>query len=113
MATDYQAFLARLQALAGENIAEFARSLGLKQSVVHRYVTGGMRPGYEFFRRLDHARVNLHWLLSGEGERYLPGTKSPASKLARDIENLDHKGLILVSELVSSYKKVSKRKKKR
>lgn len=113
MKREYEGFLRRLRQLAGENVSEFARNLGLKQSVVYRYLKGTMRPGYEFFHRLDGLNIDLHWLFSGEGEPYRAAGvgRRDEKEVAVRIEGLDQEGQVLVREFVETYKRVVKARK--
>jgi transcriptional regulator with XRE-family HTH domain len=109
MMVDYEAFVKRLRTLAGDNVSEFARTVGVKQSVVHRYLQGSMRPGFGFFQRLDACNINIHWLFSGRGEpRLSHATRINEQGLGYGLEDLDPAGKALVRELVASYKRITK-----
>jgi len=51
----------------------FAQSLGIKQPNISRMVSGQHKISAEVLNRIinSHKNVNLHWLLTGEGEMFL------------------------------------------
>ncbi len=60
---------------------EFAAFLGIEQTHISRYENDKAKPGYEFLYLLaEKLNVNIHWLLTGEGEMYI--TNQPTSERA-------------------------------
>ncbi|UZJ42189.1 helix-turn-helix domain containing protein [Prosthecochloris sp. SCSIO W1101] len=50
---------------------ELAEKLGLKKTTYSTWKTGGSRPNYELiFDKIEHLSINLHWLLTGEGDMH-------------------------------------------
>lgn len=50
---------------------EFAKDFGISNNSMIRYKTNERLPEPEFLTRLAQAKVNLNWLLNGEGSMYL------------------------------------------
>jgi phage repressor protein C with HTH and peptisase S24 domain len=50
------------------NTSELARALDMKPPSFYKYVTGDRRPGTTVLYRLTQLGINLHWLLTGEGD---------------------------------------------
>ncbi len=75
---------ARLQNLIKElkhNQASFAQSLGMTQPNISRMVTGESAISVKVLNGITNTykTVNLHWLLTGEGEMFMaPDAESPA-----------------------------------
>ena len=63
------------------NQSKFAKHLGVTQPNISRMVTGESRISTEILNRiiLAYKNVNLHWLLTGDGEMFkdVPQGKSP------------------------------------
>lgn len=57
------------------NQSKFAKQLGVTQPNISRMVTGESRISTEILNRiiLAYKNVNLHWLLTGEGEMFIIG----------------------------------------
>jgi len=72
-------FEARLKELIdhyGDSTNSFAKRIGKRNTPVSNWL-GGKKPSFEALEELyTHTRVNLHWLLTGNGEMFL--TKSLA-----------------------------------
>jgi len=70
-------FEARLKELIdhyGDSTNSFAKRIGKRNTPVSNWL-GGKKPSFEALEELyTHTRVNLHWLLTGNGEMFL--TKS-------------------------------------
>lgn len=95
-------------------MSEFARRLGMSQSVVSRYLQGTMKPGYGFFEKLHQANINVHWLFSGEGDPHLPERDhAEGLLLEKKIRTLDDEGRMLVQDLVESYRRIRTRKRRK
>lgn len=66
------------------NQSKFAKHLGVTQPNISRMITGESRISTEILNRiiLTHKNVNLHWLLTGEGEMFMdvPQGKNPEVK---------------------------------
>jgi transcriptional regulator with XRE-family HTH domain len=86
-------FLSRLQTLAGDNLSEFARKVGMPQSQVHGYVTGRNTPSYRFFARLGAMEVDLNWLILGKV------TRSSVTNTQADFT--DNKNAVAVQQLLT------------
>ncbi len=115
-------FFVRLREVAGENLSEFARQLGLPQQVVHRYVVGQRKPSVEFLIRIRNVLgIDLNWLLTGSGQpmvaeeraEYQARPPSPFASL-NDVE-MAHlvKYMGIANEAVGSELKERQRRKKR
>ena len=51
---------------------ELGSILGIKPTTYSTWKNGGTQPNYEIlFRKVEHLGMNLHWLLTGEGEMML------------------------------------------
>lgn len=61
------------------NQIEFAKSLGMAQSNISRMVSGKGQVSVEILNRIFHVytKVNLHWLLTGDGEMFLSEVNTP------------------------------------
>ena len=95
----------------------FAQSLGIKQPNISRMVSGQNKITAEVLNRISHTHktVNLHWLLTGEGEMFLevptgkntsvdePPTDSPSKGKGR-LEELEER-LALVEEEIKQLRK--------
>ena len=69
----------RLKFLIGQlglDIRGFSQSLNISETTVRNYFNRGSNPNADFLTKLTNAfeSVNLSWLLSGNGEPFLPGT---------------------------------------
>ncbi len=52
--------------------SELGSILGIKPTTYSAWKNGGTQPNYEIlFGKVEHLGVNLHWLLTGEGEMML------------------------------------------
>ncbi|MBK6930939.1 MAG: helix-turn-helix domain-containing protein [Saprospirales bacterium] len=65
--------LRKLIKALGLNQTLFAKSLGMTQPNISRMVSGEGKISVEALNRITgtHKRVNLHWLLTGEGEMFV------------------------------------------
>ncbi|MCB0574998.1 MAG: helix-turn-helix transcriptional regulator [Saprospiraceae bacterium] len=65
------------------NQSTFAKSLGLAQPNISRMINGGSNISVEVLNRLAvrFMQVNLHWLLTGNGEMFLDETESKSPKV--------------------------------
>ncbi|RZB36384.1 MAG: hypothetical protein SRB2_02209 [Desulfobacteraceae bacterium Eth-SRB2] len=62
---------------------EFARALGINRNTLRRWETNKLLPNFERLQKIHKTfKVNINWLLSGEGKPYLKRLKHPP-----DIEN--------------------------
>ncbi|WP_319775521.1 helix-turn-helix transcriptional regulator [Breoghania sp.] len=77
---DITGFSARLKELIGPNSANaFAREVGISESLIRKYLAGGM-PGIEKAAQIALIKnVSLDWLIAGEGEREPRQAKLPAN----------------------------------
>lgn len=69
---------ARLRAILGmESQKDFARALDVSPQRLNDYLAGRNFPSEEFLYRLAKVRdVNLHWLVTGDGEVYVDEAKN-------------------------------------
>ena len=69
-------FISRLlQAFKLKEEKQLAKLLGVTASVITAWKKGSNKPNYELiFSKSESRRINLHWLLTGEGEMYLRDT---------------------------------------
>jgi len=59
------------------NVSKFARRAGIVPNTVHNYLKG-RPPNSDFLVEIQKTyRVNLNWLLTGEGEMFLNGRAPP------------------------------------
>ena len=63
-----------------ESQAVFARKLGLKQPVYARYETGDRTLPDDVKGKISQLGINLHWLITGEGEMFLEKEAPPEAK---------------------------------
>ena len=64
---------------------EFSKILNISKPTIVRYEGGGRDPDAGLLSILiNKFRVNINWLLTGEGEMYLPGKEN------RSLYNLNH-----------------------
>ena len=62
------------QELYGEHGGPFlANSLHIPFRTWHDYEAGGMIPAQTILRLIEITNVNPHWLLTGDGEKFLAG----------------------------------------
>ncbi|HRI59584.1 MAG TPA: helix-turn-helix transcriptional regulator [Saprospiraceae bacterium] len=99
----------------------FAQSLGIKQPNISRMISGQNKISAEVLNRISntHKTVNLHWLLTGEGEMFLdvpagkntsvdePPTDNPGKGKGR-LEELEER-LALVEEEIKQLRKEIKK----
>jgi transcriptional regulator with XRE-family HTH domain len=73
----------RIKLIRGEvSQKEFANSLGVAQNTLGNYERGERRPSVEFLAALvAFSDVNYHWLITGEGQMYREGKKTPECEL--------------------------------
>lgn len=66
-------FFKRLQEIFGtDNTAEIARQLGLERQTLYRWRDGRNIPSFENLAQITKCtNVSLHWLLIGEGEKFV------------------------------------------
>jgi TolB-like protein/Flp pilus assembly protein TadD/transcriptional regulator with XRE-family HTH domain len=85
----------RLKKIVGDNVAQFARELGIHRQTLDNYLKGRI-PKADFLNRLAKAKnININWLLMGVGETYLKTWSDKTievlhekeSKKRRQIEN--------------------------
>jgi hypothetical protein len=48
-----------------------AKKLRIPYRELHEYESGGAMPGHAILRLIEHTGVNPHWLLTGDGSRFL------------------------------------------
>ncbi len=53
---------------------EFGDLLGIPLTMVSKYETGTNKPSSDILSKLGELKVNLNWLLTGEGEMFLPNS---------------------------------------
>ena len=60
------------------SLAEFVSITGIPESTLKKYEAGQIKPGAEAFQLIAKANINIHWLVTGEGEmlRGLPVSES-------------------------------------
>ena len=57
---------------------EFARALGINRNTLLNYETNKLFPSFEKLQKIHKTfKVNINWLLSGEGKPYLKRLKYP------------------------------------
>jgi transcriptional regulator with XRE-family HTH domain len=66
-------FEARVKRLRGNLTQDqFAKSVGIKQTLISDYETGRTKPTTEILEKISRkANVNLNWLITGEGDPYI------------------------------------------
>ena len=65
-------------ALYGENGGPLlAEALGIPFRTLHNYETGCTIPAHSILRFIELTGVHPHWLLTGRGEQFLDGDRSP------------------------------------
>jgi transcriptional regulator with XRE-family HTH domain len=71
------------------NQSKFAKQLGVTQPNISRMVTGESRISTEILNRiiLAHKNVNLHWLLTGDGEMFMESTQEKSSPMNTPSKN--------------------------
>ncbi len=76
----------RLKEIVGENVAQFARELGIHRQTLDNYLKGRI-PKADFLDKLSKAKnININWLLTGEGEPYLKTRSEETSKIQPEKE---------------------------
>jgi len=76
----------RLKEIVGENVAQFARELGIHRQTLDNYLKGRI-PKADFLDKLAKAKnININWLLTGEGEPYLKTRSEETSKIQPEKE---------------------------
>lgn len=93
----------KIRELAGLNQADFGMSVGVKQSAITGYETGARKPRDTVIKLIcDEYHINKQWLLSGEGEMYMPKTKErEAEELVEKIlDDPEQKKLRIVKWIV-------------
>lgn len=71
------------------NQSKFAKHLGVTQPNISRMVTGESRISTEILNRiiLAYKNVNLHWLLTGEGQMFMESPQEKSSPINTPSEN--------------------------
>jgi transcriptional regulator with XRE-family HTH domain len=102
---------------------ELAEATGVHVSAIRKYENGHCVPGYESLLAIASTGVNLHWLLTGEGEMHAKVNRlGSAAKTEADaqlvrvliaIEQLlhcmpDHKRSAVLDEIVSRVQEVKR-----
>ncbi|MDD2229602.1 MAG: S24 family peptidase [Candidatus Cloacimonetes bacterium] len=74
--------------------ATFAKENGISLNSMSRYINNKRSPDPEFLTKLTQLKVNLNWLLSGEGGMYVsaPWDVKPESNPKRKVEVVSAKG---------------------
>lgn len=73
--------LRKLKDLLNKTLTDISNESGLSISFLSNIFWGKANPNYEFFLYFsNHYRVNINWLLLGEGEIFLNGSEAPNSK---------------------------------
>ena len=73
---------------------DFAKKNGISLNSMSRYINNKRSPDPEFLTKLAKQKVNLNWLLSGEGGMYVsaPWDPKPESKTKSKVEVVSTKG---------------------
>lgn len=73
---------------------DFAKQNGISLNSMSRYINNKRSPDPEFLIKLAEQKVNLNWLLSGEGGMYVsaPWDPKPESKTKSKVEVVSAKG---------------------
>jgi len=76
------------------NQIEFAKSLGMSQPNISRMVNGDSRVSAEVLSRIatSYTVVNLHWLLTGDGEVFLVQEEKSSLEITGSVESSGNKG---------------------
>ena len=87
-----------------ERVAELRRITGVKQGSASRWKTGSMPVGRKNLRKIAIAlRVNIHWLETGEGDRFIARNDDPfiVEMTARvdKLNEVDKEELIALAEM--------------
>lgn len=79
----------------------FAQSLGIKQPNISRMISGQNKISAEVLNRISntHKMVNLHWLLTGEGEMFVAMEHEKNSKAKEVLEENAARGKGRLEEL--------------
>lgn len=71
--------------------AAFAKELGCHKNTLGNYERGNRSPDADFLVRMARIGVNTHWLVTGEGPRYLADRAQGAHELmVRDVVGGDY-----------------------
>lgn len=66
---NFQDRLVKLRKTITSNASAFARSIGILYPAYNRYEKGERKPAFEILQKIVEVhKVNLNWLLTGEGE---------------------------------------------
>ncbi len=92
------------------NQSEFAKTLGMAQPNISRILNGGAQVSIELVNKISNAykQVNLHWLLTGDGEMFLDGPQapSPADESSADSVPQAKRRLEILEERVEQLEKI-------
>ena len=87
MGSDDDRLAARLREVRtdrfGEGVADMAEALKIPPRTWENYETGVQVPGWALLQFIEATAADPHWLLTGEGERYLARPGDPARRAAR------------------------------
>ncbi|MDQ1351686.1 MAG: hypothetical protein QG657_1991 [Acidobacteriota bacterium] len=68
---------------------EFAESLGISGTFVSEVESGKYKPCYDFFyNMMEHFNVNLHYLLSGQGEMFIRDMKPAETEIGEPFSSI-------------------------
>jgi len=70
----------------GITITEFEREIGASESSIKNGLRGNSGPRTELYLKIyrRYKSVNLHWLITGEGEMFLKQSEKPLSNVVDD-----------------------------
>lgn len=76
--------LLKLIEALGFNVLSFSKFIGVSDGTTRMYTTRGSKPGAEYLEKIIRAnnRINIEWLLTGEGEMFKPD-KYPTAAVAK------------------------------
>ena len=109
MDSEKEIFKIRIKELRGSlTQKQFAYQLGIKHTLISDYETGRTKPTEEILKKfIENGKINLTWLLTGKGEKYISDLSYDIISDKNNINYLE-RIKILENENIDLKKKIKK-----
>jgi transcriptional regulator with XRE-family HTH domain len=88
--TEFGQRIKNIRKTLGLNQKDFASPLNISSTFLSEIENGKYKPGFDFFKNiLDHFNVNLHYLLTGQGEMFNQPGRKPVNKIKSPFTSIE------------------------